>query len=249
MPQDVKIISSRRAYEFRVDDLRLTMLSNAPAVRNIQSAFGFQGVALATPPSIFGTVPGTVPPGLVFQIGAWAAAEGDQVIPIRFLHVEPRRIVIDVAGPSTHINGIYADLMAVANQMTAPDGTPIIGEPAEILDYSELTARFEVALDAWVPVSMRDVIRRGLQLDGKNANLGLVPTFTAEAVNNQEEYPGLTALSARYLQFALRAGSTPENPVYFSAAPLDSDAHLAYLNDLEQAIQSVPQGVAATRSR
>ena len=96
MLEQVKLLASRRAYEFRPDDLRLSTLSIKPVQEQIQRLFQFQTAVMGSPMPTFGEVPATYPPGFVFNMGTWIA-EDKQIIPIRLLHFEQRQIVIDVA--------------------------------------------------------------------------------------------------------------------------------------------------------
>src|SRR5947209_3127631 len=109
MLEQIKLLSSRRAYEFRPDDLRLSVLSVKPVQEQITQLFQFQTSIMGTPMATFGDVPVTYPPGFVFDMGVWIS-QNKQVIPIRFLHFEQRRIVIDVAGPSFAITAIFDQL-------------------------------------------------------------------------------------------------------------------------------------------
>src|SRR5437764_371982 len=106
MLEQVKIITGRRAYEFRPDDLRLSLLSTKIVQEQIQQLFQFQTSAMGTPAPMFGDVPVTYPPGFVFDVGVWLSPD-EQLVPIQFLHFEQRRIVIDVAGSSIAIPHIF----------------------------------------------------------------------------------------------------------------------------------------------
>jgi hypothetical protein len=68
--------------------------------------FGFEYGAVAQPTETFREVPSTIPPGLVFYYGL-ASIPQDSVTPIRFIHIEPERIVIDIAGPSAVADRIF----------------------------------------------------------------------------------------------------------------------------------------------
>src|SRR5258708_28360188 len=111
MLEQVKLLTSRRAYEFRPDDLRISMLSTKPVQEQIQQLFQFQTAMMGTPIATFGDVPVTYPPGFVFDMGVWISQD-KQIIPIRFLHFEQSRIVIDVALPAS---AITATLVALSN--------------------------------------------------------------------------------------------------------------------------------------
>src|SRR5712692_10405927 len=134
MLEQVKILTSRRAYEFSPDALRLSSLCIQPVQQQIQRLFNFQSSVIGPPVASFGAVPSTFPPGIVFDIGAWIHQE-EHIVPIRFLHFEQNRIVIDVAGPTVAIDGIADRLFHYLSGLQAADGSPIVGEPERVLDY------------------------------------------------------------------------------------------------------------------
>src|SRR5437588_505316 len=78
-----------------------------------------------------------------------------QVVPIRFLHFEQRRIVIDVAGRSSAIDAIFEQLRQALTQLHAADGSPTVGKHECVLDYSEISARFSFPLDAIFAPTLR----------------------------------------------------------------------------------------------
>src|SRR6266481_2653164 len=106
MLEQIKILSSRRAYEFQQDDLRLSVVSARPVQQQFQELFRLQTSAMGSPSPTFGEVPATYPPGFVFDMGIWISP-GEQLVPIRFLHFEQYRIVIDVAGTSDALTPIF----------------------------------------------------------------------------------------------------------------------------------------------
>ena len=69
MLEQVKILTSRRAYEFGADAIRLSTLSIQPIQQQIQQLFGFQSSTIGSPIPTFGAVPATYPPGIVFNLG------------------------------------------------------------------------------------------------------------------------------------------------------------------------------------
>jgi len=236
MPEQIKVITSRRAYEFSPDDLRLSMLSIKPVQELIQQNFQFQASAYGTPFPTFGDVPATIPAGLVFNTGAWLSAE-EPIVPIRFLNVEQSRIVIDVGGPSTAITTIFDHLIGLLSQLHAPDGSPVIGEPKRFLDYSEITAHFPASLDTILKPSLQQVFSRAIGMTDKSSHSVLIPSLALQAYPDSEMLPAVPgANDSRVFTFTLRSGTRPEEHIYFSGAPLDSEAHLKYLAELEMAL-------------
>lgn len=240
MLEDIKVLTTRTAYEFRPDDLRLSMLSTKPIQDGIQQLFHFQATSIGTPAPTFGDVPLTFPPGLVFNTGVWLSPDG-QLVPIRLLHFEQHRIVIDVAGLSAATVAIFGMLQQFLSSIQAPDGSPIIGEPEQVLDYSEISARFPGPLDTILPKSMHELF------SSRSKEKILVPTLVVQSYPLGQVVAGTPVLNdARAFTLALRAGTRPEDRIYFSAAPLDSEAHLAYLTELERVLTptlSMPQRV------
>ncbi len=238
MPENMKVLASRRAYEFHADDLRLSTLSMKPVQAQIQQLFQFQVAVMGQPLPTFGEVPSTYPPGMVFDMGVWLTPE-EQLIPIRFLHFEQRRIVIEVAGPSSIITAIFDRLQQFLSELQAADGSPVIGKLERILDYSEITAHFPFSLESLVVPSLRNMFAKVANKDVKDSGFSVVPMFIIQAVPNNENVAALAGPSDPHVfTFALRAGTHPEEHIYLSNAPLDSEAHLAYLNELESSLRS-----------
>lgn len=233
--KNVILLSARRSFEFRVDDLRLTALSLPVAQAEIQRAFNFQTALIGTPPETFGVVPVTLPPGLVFQIGFWAS-DDSQLVPIRFINIEQSRIVIDVAGKSSHIDRIFDQLHTIADQLPVPDLEPIIGEPYRVIDYSEFTVQLPFYLTAILDPRVAQLIAGAVSMEGGQKRLALVPHLQVQAYPATDEYVGTGGAPGTALQLAVRAGTQPEDQVYFSGAPLDSEAHMAYLSQLAEAL-------------
>ena len=239
MLEQIKILTSRRSYEFRPDDLRLSMLSIKPVQDHIQKLFNFQGVIVGSPASTFGDVPLTLPPGLVFTTGMCLLSENEQLTPIRFLNVEQHRIVIDVAGTSSIIDEIFDKLRDTLSELHAPDGAAIIAEPEKILNYSEITAHFTSPLDSILNNPLRKLLRKFASQDMDGNNSILVPTLAIQAYPASQQLPAVPgANDNRVFTFAQRAGTRPEEQVYFSGAPLDSEKHMSYLEELEALLTS-----------
>lgn len=237
MLEQIKVVTSRRAYEFRPDDVRLSALCTKPVQEQIQKLFQFQAAVMGTPIATFGEVPATYPPGFVFNMGVWVTPD-EQLVPIRFLHFEQYRIVIDVAGTSDALTPIFERLQQFLSGLNAPDGSPVIGEPEHILDFSEITAKYPFPLDAVLSQPFSKALKAVSGIN-TSSNMILIPLFTVQPfpVNQKvAAIPGPNTHSA--FTFALRSGTQPEDHIYISSAPLDSETHLSYLNELEAALRA-----------
>ncbi len=238
MLEQVKILASRRAYEFSPDTLRLTSLSIQGVQQQIQQLFNFQSFTIGSPIPTFGEVPATYPPGVVFNLGVWIYQE-EHLVPIRFIHFEPNRIVIDIAGPSAAIDGIAERLFYFLSGLRAADGTSAVGEPERILDYSEISAHFSSPLDAIFPKSLRRLLSKTVSIDVDNKSKVIIPTIALQAFPKDEVVRAIpSANDAHAFTFGLRSGTRSDAYIYYSGAPLDSEAHLGYLNELEALLGS-----------
>jgi hypothetical protein len=238
MLEQIKILTSRRAYEFHADDLRLSTLSLKPVQDQIQQLFQFQATIMGQPMPTFGEVPATYPPGMVFDMGT-LVSPNEQLIPIRFLHFEQRRIVIDVAGPSSAITTIFERLQQFLSGLQAADGSPVIGTSQRTLDYSEITAQFPFSLESLLALPLRKFFSKAVNASAENNRLVLLPTFAAQSYSDNQEIAAAATPGDPYaFTFVSRPGTKPEEHIYLSAAPLDSETHLSSLNELESSLDS-----------
>lgn len=229
----IKLLSSRRSYELPGDRLRLTMATVAEVIQAIKNAFGFQVAVVANPIPTFGAIPPTIPPGVVYNYGRHVEPP-DTVVPIRYLHFEPQRIVIDVAGPSAAITPVYTGLREILAPVRMPDGSNVIGEPVAIREYSEITIQPGAALERLFNPSVLALFREQLAPgDGTQLRV-FVPSVGAQLLAPDATF-GLEDLGESVnLKLELRAGTRVDEQVLFSGAPLDSDAHIKYLESLTE---------------
>jgi hypothetical protein len=203
----------------------------------IRQHFSFQLAALGTPQQTFGEVPATMPPGVVCNFGTVPSEDNElgESAMIRFLHFEARRIVVDVAAPSGAIDIVFKHLMGMFAGARTPDGTPIIGEPDRIRDYSEITRQAPYGPEALISSHLRDTISGALPGIGDAGTRILVPSIRVAQVAPDQDYAGSGIMppDPDAFVYELRSGTQPGEQVYFSAAPLASDAHLEYLERLE----------------
>lgn len=193
----------------------------------VQELFAFQTSGMGSPFPTFGEVPATNPPGFVFNMGVWISPE-EQLVPIRFLHFEPARIVIDIAGPLSALTAIYEHLRKFFAELKAPDGLPVIGEPEQLLDYSEIVATYPFALGMMIAEPFRKILSAIVK--GSDENKVMIPSIFIQSLLTDQKFEVPPHFQG--LGFSLREGTQPEERIYFSSGPLDSDIHLSYLNKL-----------------
>ena len=227
MVEQAKVIAERRAYLFRLHDLRLSTLTMEDVATSIQTHFGFRTGSIATPPATFGAVPETMPPGLAFNLGTVQPPDGPPV-PIRFLHFEPQRIVVDVAGPSSAIDQVFDQLQSLLKGIETPDGSPVIAEPTDVTDYSEVTAQLNFDFE---DLLSGPLLAASSVLTEDEEGMEAFPVSIVLQVGESSS-PIDQPSAGQALQ--IRAGTRPDERMYYSAVGWPTDQHLTWLETLEQ---------------
>lgn len=232
MLEQAKILTSRKAYEFRQDDLRLSSICLQPIQSRIQQLFNFQSSTIGAPLASFGEVIATYPPGAVFDLGAWVHEER-HIVPIRFLHFEPNRIVIDVAGPTEAIDDIAAHLFNFLSELKAADESPVVGKPLKVLVYSEITAKFPDSLENLIPRPLRKVLSKTIPTETVGKPMRMIPSLSVQLFPANEVLSATPSISDPHtFSLTLRSGTRPDERICFSSAPLSSEEHMLYLDEM-----------------
>ncbi len=231
-----RILTARRSYELHPDDISLTLLSGRAVTERIREHFGFQFVEVNTPPETFGPVPPTYPPGLVCGLGTTTSPEAG-LTAIRSLFVEPRRVVIEVAGASRALDPIFDEFRKLLQGIQGSDGPQVIGEPTRKLDYSEFSVQLRFPPRAILPPDLQGIVEAALgdaAGDSGRANQRvIVPLVQVRLEPPEQEYLGTRGSGNEFFHLDLRANTSPDDRVYYSAASLDTDAHLALLERID----------------
>lgn len=225
MAENVKVVAARRAYLYRLDDIRLSALTTNEVASMLQSSFEFKAGTIATPPPYFGLVPDTDPPGLVYNHGSLRMPDGAPLL-IRFLNFEPQRVVIDVAGPSLAIDEVFERLSGLLAELRTADGAPILGDPVGQQEYSEISATLDLDFGQLVSQPVLDAAE-SLSAAGQSGGYPNSITFRVG------EQPFEVGPITPNLTIQTRAGTRTEERIYFSALWTTSDDNVAWLEDLE----------------
>jgi len=144
-----------------------------------------------------------------------------------------------VAGPSFAITTIFERLRHFLSELQAPDGSPIVGEPERVLDHTIISAQFPFPLEAMFAPPLRKLFAGVIGTNARSEELALMSTIVMQKHPIGQEIARLASPEDSYaFTFGPRAGTRPEEHVYLSSAPLDSEAHLSYLNELEVALRA-----------
>jgi hypothetical protein len=234
--RDVSILGARRSYEFAPEQIQLDLLSNAFALEHLKQAFGFDYGAIVQPSETFGPVPSSVPPGLAFYYGVVQFPEA-ALTPVRFVHIEPERLVLEVAGDSQVLDEVMRVLMERIDMIENVSGTPILGEEVRIQEQSEIRFRGSFAPSALAPPVVQDSISAVLSRYVKS-NLSLAPALTIRPVDFARPYGPESHHPSKSFVLELESGFPPEERIYNSVAPLNTVDHLALLHQIDAALSS-----------
>lgn len=237
---NAKILTARRGYLFPQDGIRLTTLVTPPFVNALRAGFNFQIASVSSPLPTFGPVPHTNPPGLVFQNGNLQIQ--DRLVPIRFLNIEQRRIVIDAPVTTSDVEMIGQAVLELLGRYPAADGGPVLETPQRVQDYSELIIQLPRPLDALVGQPMRSVFEILSEVLVDKVPRDLRISIQGTLLGAGEEYDGDLAGGqfhpAKWL-LTPRVGTRSDEELYFSAAPVDTETHKRYLTRLTEELKAV----------
>lgn len=176
---------------------------------------------------------------IVFEIGE-LEQEGSTIVTNRIV-VEPRRIILDVAGTSRQASQVYALLLKSMESTTGMNLTKL-RSPMIVSETTQCVAALEFPFDSLLADSFTRFIHDSVTKTAstKIAKASLTPLVLEFQVNYDVKAKTLIehkiSLSPKRLTIAPR-GSTPlEQKRYFTSSPFDSDTHLRLLQDLERAL-------------
>ena len=235
MANNARILSSSRSYEFLPDRMRLSVLSLPSVIARLQETFRFGIARPGVPPAMFGPVVATAPPGVVCQLGTFADGDGAE-FHLRELYVEPRRVVISVAGEARNLDFVWERLRSLLMDIGHQDA--IQGDPHAIRHASEVSAQLKIPPSALVASGVMESVAPFVQ-DGGQV---WVPAIHGVIYRPDDEYegdfpgPGVGVKNVWVL--SLRAGSAVANGHdFYSSAPLEATEHIAFLSRLATSLQ------------
>lgn len=226
MLQDVKVISATRAYAYDPDAIRITMLATSQIAGSIAEAFDFRDIDLKAPVPLFSRPKRTDPPGVVFSNGSWDRGDG-QIVPVRSLSISSEEIVVAVAAPSSYIDEVFEHLNQLMESFQSPDGTQIVENPVANQETSSVSFRAENFAKVFSMSVLRDAAATATgDLGHTSVPFSMDFWFRAGGSGFDEPAP------AHKFTVAVRMRRSGEVDTFRSIAPLPSDRHVEYLEDV-----------------
>jgi hypothetical protein len=175
-----------------------------------------------------------------FTHGALQLADGSEVA-IPRLQLEPRKLIIEVAGTSEEGREIYHALASLLVQLLGISDE-VLEEPLLETDESIIVANLSFAPDALYPPGLKDAVdafvheRGGFEFAEAfvlPAMLGFDIDYVPRGTAMAEKH---IALTRKELSIRPKIGYELSQHVYESKAPLDTDTHLEFLELLENSL-------------
>jgi hypothetical protein len=173
---DADVLFSARQWEFAVDQIRLSAITNAHFFRFLRSTFEFERVEMEHVPSLDGGANrASWPPGIVCEFGFFPLDE-QQSLAVRKLGIGPTRVVIEVGGTSDHAQIVCDSLREMLDGVTTPAGAPVLGEPRSQSDFSVIAFTIpNPALPTLIQPGLASALASIFKLDA--LNIGPSVTF------------------------------------------------------------------------
>lgn len=221
MPENIRIISARVSLRFKTDQVELDRLHLPDVMGTITQRFQFEkGV---NPIAVDGAR-GIASPNLTFANGVYD--DGEKSVVVREIGFSATSISIHVVGESECLMQVYRELRGLFSE----EQSPIHGEYIKKFDHSEISAKLAFPYKDVVPPWLRGAVQ-----SATNQGDNLVATLTMTLLRPDERYPGDGfPVSTRQWVLSPRVDSEVDDRVFYSAAPLTTDEHLAYLARIEE---------------
>ncbi len=133
---DADVLFSTRQWEFPVDEIRLSSITNSHFFRFIKSAFEFERLEMDHVPQVDGTVQHKFwPPGILCEFGV-IPLDGNQPLAVRKLGIGATSILVEAGGTSDHTQTVYDTLEEMLDGIATLGGVPVLGTPRSHTDFS-----------------------------------------------------------------------------------------------------------------
>ncbi len=167
--------------------------------------------------------------------------EGDKIIVINRLTIEPRRILLEVAGTSKEANQVYNVLLSSLDSAIGIDSGKL-QSPLITSETTQCSATLDFPFWLIFNNSLIEFLNNEVKkkATGKIAKASVSPLLAEVEINyeimDKTILDNKITMSPKKLTIAARTGTTLEARKYFISSPFDSDTHLKLVRDLEKAI-------------
>lgn len=164
---------------------------------------------------------------------------------INKIEVDPRRIILEVAGTSKMANQVYDKLLSSVSSISDNIDLDSLRAPLLLAEETRCTATLDFNYDALFNNSFVEFLNAKVKkaTTNKSAECSVMPLGIACEINysmiDETLLKNKVSMNPKQFTIARRSGTAPELEKYIISSPLDSDAHLKLVRDLNAAITNI----------
>lgn len=161
---------------------------------------------------------------------------------INKIEIDPRRIIIDIAGTSKHANQVYNKLLSSISSLTNDIDIDSLRTPLLLAETTQCIATLDFNINALYNNSLVRFINKTLKKATTNvtaeSSVKLVGIACEINYNIIDEALSQNKITMNPKQFTIipRPGLPLESKKYLISSPLDSDTHLKLIKELNAVI-------------
>lgn len=232
MPITYDVIYSERIWEYDVDRVRLSSMTNARFITYLRETFHFANADLTQPYFLDGTSADTWPPGIVCELGVAPVnldveREIAEEVAFKSLKISSNRIGIEVAGRTDYADQVFRFFTDLLAESETPEGQPFIGQYRELRDVSLIAIRgAERPQGKLIPHDIEASFREAFSIDVDHIPYyEIAMNFSAPSDKAADNGQAKWMLRPRF-------DTSVGEGVLESRAWLDSDAHTSLLQSV-----------------
>lgn len=230
----MKEITDLTVTQIRVFPVDIVPLSKINAKSCIEKIRGDLSISeIETHPLIDGTSP------IIFLKGEMK--EGNRIIVINRIVVEPRRIILEVAGTSKEANQVY-DVLLSSIDSAADIDSGKLRVPLLIAETTQCVATLDFHFESLFDNSFIELLNSRVKKEATSKRAkGSVRPLAVEVeisyeIKDETLIENRISMTPKKFVVAPRAGAPLEARRYFLSSPFDSDTHLKLARALEETI-------------
>lgn len=218
---------------FPVDIIPLGLINTKSCVERIRDTLSVSEVGVL--PSIEGK------DVIVFRKGE--LKEDNELVVINKVEVEPRRIIIEVAGTSKAANKVYELFMSSLTDLTNID-LGSLQSPLLLAETTRCVVTLDFTFEELFNRSFVEFLNKKVKQEATNAAAeGLVRPLAAIAeisyrVKGEALVNNKISMNPKQLTIAPRPGAPLDDKKYVISSPFNSDTHIKLIEELNKVIVS-----------
>jgi len=218
---------------FPVDTIPLGLINTKSCIEKIRDTLSISEVGVL--PSIDGKD--------VIVLRKGELKERDELVAINKVEVDPRRIIIEVAGTSKAANKVYELFISTLTSLTNID-LGSLQSPLLLAETTRCVVALDFAFEELFNRSFAEFLGKKVEKEATNdVAEGSVRPLAAIAeisyrIKNQALLNNTISMNPKQLTIAPRPGAPLDERKYIISSPFNSDTHIKLIEELNKAVVS-----------